>query len=143
MCHQPVPRTGSHAMVPFFGLERCGDKCGPAQKPEARSGFPKTESVDAVVCCQGWVGSQTQGAGKGQTRGLSPADSPRRWFLWEALCSFSSRSAVVSAGAAPSSLTLSELLTEGAGSVSGRVLRGDGVSCARWNWSLSGSCLHL
>lgn len=56
MCHLPVPRTASHAVVPFFGLERCGDKCRPEQKPEARNGFQtnKIESVDAVVCC--WVG---------------------------------------------------------------------------------------
>lgn len=43
----------------------------------------------------------------------------------------------------PLLLILSELLTEGAGSVSERALRGDGVSCALWNWSLSRSCLHL
>lgn len=115
-------------MVPFFGLGRCGDKCRPEQKPEARRGFRtnRIESVDAVVCCR--VG----------------AGSSRHWLLWEALfLPFLSRAAVVSGGAAPSSLTLSELLTAGVGSVSERALRGDGVSCAPWNWSLSGSCLHL
>lgn len=60
MCHLPVPRTASHAVVPFFGLERCGDKCRPEQKPEARNGFQtnKIESVDAVVCCRVGVGSR-------------------------------------------------------------------------------------
>lgn len=40
MCHSPVPKTGSHAMVPCFGLERCGDKCRPEQKPGAGNEFP-------------------------------------------------------------------------------------------------------
>lgn len=68
---------------------------------------------------------------------------PDTGFCGKRFLPFLSRSAVVSGGAALSSLTLSELLTAGAGSVSERALRGDGVSCARWNWSLSGSCLHL
>lgn len=78
-------------MVPFFGLGRCGDKCRPEQKPKARSGFQtnKIESVDAVVCCRVGAGSSTLSAGKGQTHGLSLADSPRHWLLWEALSSFS------------------------------------------------------
>lgn len=60
-------------------------------KPEARSGFQtnKIESVDAVVCCRVGAGSSTHSAGKGQTHGLSPADSPRHWLLWEAAPSLS------------------------------------------------------
>lgn len=79
-------------MVPFFGLGRCRDKCRPEQKPEARSGFQtnKIESVDAVVCCRVGAGSSTHSTGKGrQTHGLSPADSPRHWLLWEATLSLS------------------------------------------------------
>lgn len=105
MCHLPVPRTASHAVVPFFGLERCGDKCRPEQKPEAQNGFQtnKIESVDAVVCCRVGVGSRVDWSSSAffDTQFWEGTDtwsvSGRRWLLllWEALCSFSSRSVLV------------------------------------------------
>lgn len=128
--------------MPFFGLERCGDKCRPEQKPEVRSGFQtnKIESVDAVVCCQGWGLRHT--AGKGQAHGLSPQTLPDAGFCGKRFVPF--LGLLLSVVVSPHLLLRHQnYLLKARGSVSEPVLRGDGVSCAQWNWSLSGSCLHL
>lgn len=155
MCHLPVPKTRSHATVPSSGLERCGDKYRPEQKPKARNEFP--DQQDPECWCSLWsvvgsrVGSQvdlSSWALDTQCREGTDTQSVSSSLLDTDFCGKHFAGFLLgllfSVLALPHYCSmLSELLTEGEVSVFERDSTGDGASCPPWDLLLWESCLHL